>query len=128
LSWEISNSLSNEFCKEALRKCFKQGIQPEIFNTGQGAQFTANDFREMLLERQIGVSMDSKGRALDNILIERFWRSLKYEDIYLKEYTDGKALYEGILEYVQFYNYQRKHQSLDYLTPDEVFYQKTLIS
>jgi putative transposase len=121
LSWGISNTLSSDFCIKALNDAFKIGEKPEIFNTDQGSQFTSNDFTKILIDREIQVSMDGKGRALDNIFIERFWRTIKYEDIYIKEYKDGKALFDGLLEYIQFYNYERKHQSLLYLTPNQVF-------
>ena len=128
LSWEISNTLTVDFCLKALQKALKTGNKPDIFNTDQGSQFTANEFVNALLDAEIQVSMDGKGRALDNIFIERFWRTIKYEDIYLKEYTDGKALFDGLLEYIQFYNYERKHQSLCYLTPNQVYNERLTIS
>lgn len=121
LSWEISNTLTVDFCLIALKKALNTGNKPDIFNTDQGSQFTATEFIKVLLDAQIQVSMDGKGRALDNIFVERFWRTIKYEDIYLKEYADGKALFEGLLRYIQFYNFERKHQSLLYLTPNQVF-------
>lgn len=128
LSWEISNTLTTDFCLKALKDALKTGQKPEIFNTDQGSQFTANDFTKTLIEQEILVSMDGKGRALDNIFVERFWRTIKYEDIYLKEYKDGKALFEGLLSYIQFYNNERKHQSLLYLTPNQVFNQQVSVS
>lgn len=128
LSWEISNTLTTDFCLKALNDALKTGIKPEIFNTDQGSQFTANEFTKILIEKEILISMDGKGRALDNIFIERFWRTIKYEDIYLKEYKDGKALFEGLLSYIQFYNNERKHQSLLYLTPNQVFNQQVSVS
>lgn len=128
LSWEISNTLSSDFCIKALNESLKIGQKPEIFNTDQGSQFTSNDFTKILIDREIQVSMDGKGRALDNIFIERFWRTIKYEDIYIKEYKDGKALFKGLLEYMQFYNYERKHQSLLYLTPNQVFNERLTIA
>lgn len=121
LSWEISNTLTVDFCLIALKKALSTGNKPDIFNTDQGSQFTATEFIKVLLDAQIQVSMDGKGRALDNIFVERFWRTIKYEDIYLKEYADGKALFEGLQSYIQFYNFERKHQSLLYLTPNQVF-------
>lgn len=121
LSWELSNTLTTDFCLRALNDALKNGQKPEIFNTDQGSQFTSKDFVNVLLENKISVSMDGKGRALDNIFVERFWRTIKYEDIYLKEYKDGKALFEGLVSYIQFYNHERKHQSLSYLTPNQVF-------
>lgn len=128
LSWEISNTLSNDFCIKALNESLKIGQKPEIFNTDQGSQFTSNDFTKILIDREIQVSMDGKGRALDNVFIERFWRTIKYEDIYIKEYKDGKALFKGLLEYMQFYNYERKHQSLLNLTPNQVFNERLTIT
>ena len=116
LSWEISNTLTVDFCLKALNDALKTGQKPEVFNTDQGSQFTSNDFTKVLLEKEILVSMDSKGRALDNIFIERFWRTIKYEHIYLKEYKDGKALFEGLLQYIQFYNNERKHLSLIHIS------------
>jgi putative transposase len=121
LSWEISNTLTTDFCLKAVNNALKTGKKPEIFNTDQGSQFTANDFTETLINQEILISMDGKGRALDNIFVERFWRTIKYEDIYLKEYKNGKQLFEGLLTYIQFYNNVRKHQSLAYLTPNQVF-------
>lgn len=121
LSWEISNTLTTDFCLKALNDALKTGQKPDIFNTDQGSQFTSNEFTKTLIEKEILVSMDGKGRALDNIFIERFWRTIKYEHIYLKEYKDGGTLFKGLLSYIQFYNTERKHQSLLYLTPKQVF-------
>lgn len=109
-------------------KWLKTGQKPEVFNTDQGSQFTANDFTKVLIDKEISISMDGKGRALDNIFVERFWRTIKYEDIYLKEYKDGKALFDGLLSYIQFYNNERKHQSLLYLTPNQVFNERLPIT
>jgi putative transposase len=128
LSWEISNTLTTGFCLKALNTALKYNEKPEIFNTDQGCQFTSNDFTKVLLESSVLVSMDGKGRALDNVFIERFWRTIKYEDIYLKEYRDGKELYKGLLEYIQFYNFERKHQSLLNLTPNQVFNERLPIT
>lgn len=121
LSWELSNSLDVYFCLIALERSLRQG-KPEIFNTDQGSQFTSKDFSEMVIGNQIKMSMDSKGRALDNIFIERLWRSLKYEDIYLKEYQSISELREGLKNYFDFYNNRRIHQSLNYKTPAEVYF------
>jgi putative transposase len=123
LSWKISNSLDTLFCIEALNEAFDKYGQPEIFNTDQGCQFTSEKFVKVLLDRAIKVSMDGKGRALDNIFIERFWRSLKYEEIYLKDYKDYayKKAAGLIAEYCNFYIYKRPHQSLDYKTPHSVY-------
>jgi len=95
--------------------------KPEIFNTDQGSQFTSNVFTQKLLAQKIRLSMDSKGRAFDNIFIERLWRSLKYEDIYLKDYQNIPELHEGLKNYFNFYNNQRSHQSLGYKTPVEIY-------
>jgi len=125
VAWEISNSLSKEFCIDLVKKALKVG-KPEIINTDQGVQYTSNDFIELLNTNNIRISMDSKGRALDNIWIERFWRNVKYEEIYLKEYQSTKELYRGIKEYIDFYNHGRGHQSLDYKDPKDVYYGKIL--
>ena len=118
LSWEISNSLDVHFC--LVSKALRSG-KPEIFNTDQGSQFTSLSFVNKVLDNNIKLSMDSKGRALDNIFIERLWRSLKYEDIYLKEYRTYQELFEGLKNYFYFYNNKRIHQSLGYQTPAEIF-------
>jgi putative transposase len=98
-------------------------VGPEIFNTDQGSQFTAKNFTQVLKDHEIKISMDGKGRALDNVFIERFWRTVKYEDIYLKAYENGSQLYMGLEQFFYFYNYQRKHQSLEWRTPYEIFKQ-----
>lgn len=121
LSWRISNSLDVSFCLEALEESFQYG-QPDIFNTDQGSQFTSAAFTNALLERKIDISQDGKGRALDNIFIERLWRSLKYEEVYLKSYGSVAEAVEGIGNYFELYNYKRPHQSLGYLTPAKVYF------
>jgi putative transposase len=121
LSWELSNSLDVYFCLDALDRALREG-KPEIFNTDQGSQFTSRYFTEKVIGNQIKMSMDSKGRALDNIFIERFWRSLKYEDIYLKDYRSIPELREGLKNYFDFYNNRRVHQALNYKTPAEVYF------
>ena len=121
LSWEISNTLDVHFCLSALDKALRRG-KPEIFNTDQGSQFTSKDFSEAVLNNQIKLSMDSKGRALDNIFIERFWKSLKYEDIYLNDYQSVPELIAGIKNYFSFYNNDRVHQSLNYKTPSQIYF------
>ena len=120
LGWALSNTLATDFCLEALEMAFAYG-QPDIFNTDQGCQFTSEEFTGMLIARQIQISMDGRGRALDNIFIERLWRSLKYERIYLNEYPTGHALRNSVGEYFEFYNHVRPHQSLGYLSPAEVY-------
>lgn len=122
LSWRISNTLDAEFCIEALREALSIYGDPEIFNTDQGCQFTSCDFISVLEEQQIKISMDGKGRALDNVYIERLWRSLKYENIFLNEYKNLKELKGGVSSYFEFYNSERYHQSLTYRTPDEVYF------
>jgi putative transposase len=119
LSWRLSNSLDVEFCVEALDEALRTG-RPEIFNTDQGAQFTSREFTERLLTASIAISMDGRGRALDNVFIERLWRSVKYEDIYLKGYESGADCHKGLTSYFRFYSHERPHQSLDFRTPWEV--------
>ena len=121
LTWQLSNTLDGLFCQEALRQALAQG-KPEIFNTDQGVQFTALDFTSILMDAGIRISMDGRGRALDNIFIERLWRSVKYEDIYLNRYASVPALFTGLDRYFTLYNQQRLHQSLGYRTPAEVYF------
>jgi len=121
LAWQLSNTLDGRFCQEALRQALPQG-PPEIFNTDQGAQFTAQAFATILQEAGIRISMDGRGRALDNIMVERLWRTVKYENIYLMDYATVPALTAGLREYFRFYNQERPHQSLDYRTPAEVYF------
>ena len=121
VGWGISNSLDKSFCMEVLEKALLEHGKPEIFNTDQGSQFTSKDFTGILLKNEIQISMDGKGRAIDNIFIERLWRSIKYEDIYLHAYADGIALYKGIKDYFLFYNNDRFHQSLDYQRPCQLY-------
>lgn len=123
LSWELSNNLGCGFCITALESALKYG-KPEIFNTDQGSQFTSNDYTNILEGSSIRISMDGKGRAIDNVFIERLWRSLKYEDIYLKSYETVKSLYEGLKAYFEFYNNERFHQSLNYKKPTEIYFHK----
>ena len=115
--WSISNTMTAEWCAQVLEDAIRLHGRPTIFNTDQGSQFTSEVFTAMLLDNGIQISMDGKGRAIDNIFIERLWRSVKYEDIYLNCYEDGLALYKGMEAYFQFYNRERPHQSLDYDTP-----------
>lgn len=110
---------------DALADAFRQWGQPRIFNTDQGSQFTSKEFLKPLQDRQIAISMDSKGRALDNIFVERFWRTLKYEHVYLRGYADGLSLWKGLEKYFYFYNYPRKHQSLGYQTPAQWYVEAT---
>lgn len=121
LSWEVSNSMDDDFCVSALERAISLHGTPEIFNTDQGAQFTSKAFTEVLIAHEIQISMDGKGRWMDNVFIERLWRSVKYEDIYLKEYHTVLALREGLKAYFEFYNNERPHQSFGILTPSEVY-------
>jgi putative transposase len=121
LAWQLSNTLDGHFCIQALKQALQRG-QPEIFNTDQGAQFTALAFTGLLEAAHIRISMDGRGRALDNIFVERLWRTVKYEDIYLKEYATVLALITGLTHYFTFYNDERFHQSLAYRTPAEVHF------
>lgn len=123
LAWKVSNSLDGLFCREVLLEALKIAT-PETFNTDQGAQYTCHEFINILLGLDIKVSMDGRGRAIDNVIIERLWRSVKYEDIYLKDYVDGIELLNGLLRYFTFYNTQRYHSSMEYKTPYEVYYGK----
>ena len=121
LSWEISNTMDDSFCVSALERAIRLYGVPEIFNTDQGAQFTGNAFIKVLTENGIEISMDGKGRWVDNVLIERLWRSVKYEDVYLKEYSTVVALRHGISVYFHFYNNERPHDSLGKCTPSEYY-------
>lgn len=121
LSWEISVTLDDSFCVNALERAIRLHGKPEIFNTDQGSQFTGKRFTGVLKDHGIRISMDGKGRATDNIFIERLWRSVKYEDIYLKEYDSVDDLVQGLKRYFQFYNHERPHQSLKSQTPAEIY-------
>ncbi len=121
LSWRISNTMDAEFCVAALEEAIAIWGVPAIFNTDQGSQFTAEAFVGVLESHGIRISMDGRNRALDNIFVERFWRSLKYEDIYLKDYQTMEELKQGLKRYFGFYNSERFHQSLDYKTPDMAY-------
>jgi putative transposase len=122
LSWRISNTLDAEFCVEALVEALSRFGRPEIFNTDQGAQFTATAFTEVLKSHQVQISMDGRGRVQDNIFIERLWWSFKYQYLYLWSFDDGAALRKGFDQWFSFYNSERSHQSLDNKTPDEVYF------
>jgi len=121
VAWQLSNTLDGAFCVEALRQALLHG-QPEIFNTDQGVQFTAYDFTDELQSANIRISMDGRGRFLDNIFVERLWRTVKYEDIYIKEYATVPDLFTGLSDYLDLYNYERPHQSLGYSTPADVHF------
>lgn len=121
ISWRLSNSLDKAFCIEALEEAFEKEGNPEIFNTDQGSQFTSEGFTNKLKERDIKISMDGKGRALDNRMIERFWRSVKYDDIYIKGYESMAELRKGLKRYIEKYN-NRAHQGIEDRKPAEVYY------
>jgi len=119
LSWRLSNTMDSDFCVEALKEALRKG-KPEIFNTDQGVQFTGEAFTDVLQQHGVKVSMDGKGSYNDNLFIERLWRSVKYEEVYLKAYQDGREARISLGEYFRFYNTERPHQSLGYRTPAEV--------
>jgi putative transposase len=121
LSWRLSNSLDVLFCIDALEEALSKGC-PEIFNTDQGSQFTSHDFTRILLSKEIDISMDGRGRVFDNIFTERLWRSVKYEEVYIKGYQSYRDAKEGLSTYFPFYNNRRYHQSLEYKTPNEVHF------
>ncbi len=121
VAWQLSNTLESAFCVEALQQALRHG-QPEIFNTDQGVQFTSHAFTLELENAGIRISMDGRGRVFDNIFIERLWRTVKYEDVYIKEYATVPALFTGLGGYFDLYNYERPHQSLDYCTPAGVHF------
>ena len=120
LSWRLSNTLDGGFCLEALDEALSRG-RPEIFNTDQGSQFTSREYTGRLEAAGVAVSRDGRGRALDNVFVERLWRSVKYEDIYIKDYERVPELESGLTAYFRFYDEDRPHQSLDYRTPGEIY-------
>ena len=122
LTWTLSNTMHRQNCIDVLNEAIERYGLPEIFNSDQGSQYTSEEFTQILLTNNVAISMDSKGRALDNIFIERFWRTLKYEDIYLNNYQTLVEARIGINKFIHFYNTNRLHSSLDYQTPDEIYY------
>jgi len=123
LSWEVSVSMESEFCISALDRALKTG-KPEIFNSDQGSQFTSIDFIRPLKVLGVRISMDGRGRALDNVFVERLWRTVKYEEVYLKDYPTVPLAVDSLREFFRFYNQQRLHQSLGYKTPESVYYSR----
>ena len=121
LAWRLSNTLDTTFCIEALQEALRLWGTPEIFNTDQGAQFTADDFLDVLRAKEIQISMDGKGRWRDNVFVERLWRSVKYEEVYLHGYSDVAEARRGIGRYLGFFNDERPHQALGYRTPSEIY-------
>ena len=128
IAWELSNTLDTAFCLKCLKRALKTSGAPEIMNTDQGCQFTSDEWIECLKAANITISMDGKRRWLDNVVIERFWRSIKYEDIYLKSYENPRELEKGIGVYILRYNNFRPHQSLSDATPNEVYSKKILLT
>jgi len=122
LAWRLSNTLDASFCAEALEEAIRKYGKPEIFNTDQGSQFTSDAFTDLLISNGVSISMDGRGRWVDNVFVERLWRSVKYEDIYLKAYGSIAEAKEGLAAYFEFYNSRRRHQGLDDRTPDEVYF------
>jgi putative transposase len=122
MAWRVSNTMTADFCVEALQDALARHGTPEIFNTDQGSQFTSDDWISELKAAGVKISMDGKGRWIDNVFIERLWRSVKYEDVYLKAYETGGELRCGLSAYFAFYNTERTHQALDYGRPDDVYY------
>ena len=125
LSWAVSLTMELDFCVQALHGALRRGRRPDIFNSDQGSQFTSEKFTGELTARQIAVSMDGRGRCMDNIFIERLWRSLKYEEVYLKDYASATEARAGIDGWFRFYNHERLHQSLDYRTPAALYKGRT---
>ena len=124
LAWRVSNTIDTAFCVEALTEALETYGPPEIFNTDQGATFTARAFTSVLESAGVKISMDGRGRWMDNVMIERLWRSVKYEEVYLHAYETGAQARAGLAAYFEFYNTRRRHQGLDGLTPDEAYYQE----
>ena len=124
LSWRVSNTLDPDFCIAALEEALQRFGAPEIFNTDQGSQFTSEAFTDVLKAHAIAISMDGKGRWVDNVFVERLWRSVKYEDVYLRAYETPTELRAGLTRYFMFYNTQRRHSALDRRTPDAVYYDR----
>jgi putative transposase len=124
LSWRLSNTLTGSFCLEALEEALSQ-VRPEIFNSDQGSQFTATAFTSRLDSAGVAISMDGRGRAIDNVFIERLWRSVKYEEVYLRDYADGWQAEASLAAYFRFYNQERIHQALGYRTPWDVYRERS---
>lgn len=122
LAWRLSNTLTAHFCIEALEEAMRKHGPPEIFNTDQGSQFTSEDWIGPLKAAGVAISMDGKGRWIDNVFIERLWRSVKYEEVYLRAYANGTEARESLKIYFRFYNERRLHENLNYATPDEVYF------
>ena len=120
LAWKLSNSLDGIFCREVLKEALRRG-RPDMFNTDQGAQYTSIEFTGILIEAGIQISMDGRGRALDNVFIERLWRSVKQEEVYIRDYIDGLEAHRSLEKYFEFYNEERLHSSLGYISPGMIY-------
>lgn len=127
LAWRLSNTLETDFCLEALDEALRRFGKPEIFNTDQGVQFTCDAFTRVLKDHDIDISMDGKGRWVDNVLVKRLWRSVKHEDVYLRAYETPRQLREGLIRYFNFYNTERRHSALDGRTPDAVYFEQATL-
>ena len=123
VSWELDQSMQIAFVIEAVQRALSQG-RPQIWNSDQGSQFTSPQYTQLLLAHDVRISMDGKGRALDNIFTERLWRTIKQEEVYLNDYATPREARQGLSTYLRFYNEERIHQSLDYRTPAEVYFQQ----
>lgn len=121
INWSLSNTMTAEWCREVVQEAISTHGKPSIINSDQGSQFTSYEYTSYLKEQEVQISMDGKGRAIDNIFIERLWKSVKYECIYLNVFDDGVKLYEGLQKYFHFYNHERLHQSLEYKTPAYIY-------
>ena len=121
VNWSISNTMTADWCRGVVAEAIEINGKPEIMNSDQGSQFTSDEYIKLLEEEEIAISMDGKGRAIDNIFIERLWKSVKYECVYLNVFEDGVQLYEGMKKYFHFYNHERMHQSLEYKTPATLY-------
>lgn len=120
LAWRLSNSLDGIFCREVLQEALKRG-KPDLFNTDQGVQYTSVEFTKILLEAGVKISMDGRGRALDNVWVERLWRTVKQEEVYIRDYADGLDAYKSLERYFGFYNEERLHSSLGYISPGMMY-------
>ena len=123
LAWRLSNTLTTDFCLEAVQEAIDRYGAPEIFNTDQGSQFTSFEFTQLLKDNRIAISMDGRGCWRDNVFVERLWKSIKYEEVYLRSYDTVSQARDGIGRYLDFYNARRPHSALDAMTPDEYYYQ-----
>jgi len=123
INWSVSNTMDADWCKQMLEQAIEMHGKPEIINTDQGSQFTSDVFSLFVLKQGIRLSMDGKGRAIDNAFIERLWRSVKYEKLYLNPPEDGTELYLSLAEYFNYYNYERRHTGIDNLIPEQLYYQ-----